>query len=369
MTHSLYRLYRPKKLEDLLGQEQVTKVLKNAAAADALGHAYLFYGTRGTGKTTAARILAKIACCMKRAEDSKFLKTGEPCNKCQACTEIDAGRGIDVVEIDAASNNKVEQIRELIEGVRTAPTSYKYKVIILDEVHMLALSRGSFHALLKTLEEPPAHALFILATTEYDKVPATIMSRCQRFHFQKLPISIIAEKLTGITKEEKISADTGAIEMIAALADGSLRDAESLLSQMASFKEKITIEVIEQHLGKLGFTNVAALAQEILSGNLKTSLARVREIQEAGYNVVDLTKELIHYLRRVLTLKYNPDLKEEFKKELTGAELAEVVKHAGLIDPAKHIPLIKSLITSYSQMRYSPFATIPLEIALIEHLK
>lgn len=231
------------------------------------------------------------------------------------------------------------------------------------------LSKGAFNALLKTLEEPPAHAIFILATTEYDKVPATIMSRAQRFHFRRLALSFIIEKLTSIVKAEKLKVDADAIELIAALGEGSLRDAESLLSQITSLKDEVSVETIEKHLGKLGFNRVAALADLILAGNLKGALARIGEINEGGFNITDLTKELIHYLRRVLTLKYNPDLESEFKKELTGKELEQVKTHATKLDAAKHIPLLKALITAYSQMRYSPFAAIPLEVALIEHLK
>ena len=366
MTASFYRTYRPKKLEDLLGQEQVTTVLKNAASAGKLGHAYLFYGPRGTGKTTAARLLAKIACCATRAKDAKFRAKGEPCNDCTVCNEIDSGHGIDVIEIDAASNTGVDNVREIIEGVRLVPSSYPYKIVIFDEVHML--SKGAFNALLKTLEEPPAHAIFILATTEYDKVPATITSRSQRFHFRKLALNFIIEKLKSIVKAEKLKVSDDALELIAALGEGSLRDAESLLAQITSLKEDVELETVEKHLGKLGFNRIAALADLILTHNLKGALARISEINEGGYNVTDITKELIHYLRRVLTLKYNPDLETEFKKELTAKELEQVKTHAKLLDPAKHIPLLKSLLTAYSQMRYSPFAAIPLEVALIEHL-
>ncbi len=367
MSSSFYRTYRPRTLADILGQEQVTAVLQQAAATNKLGHAYLFYGTRGSGKTTAARILAKLACCATRATDEKFRTKGEPCNHCTACNEIDAGRGIDVIEIDAASNNGVDNVREIIDGVRLAPSSYPYKIIIFDEVHMM--TKQGFNALLKTLEEPPAHAIFILATTDFEKVPPTITSRTQRFHFRKLALSFIIDKLKSIVKAEKLKVDDDAIELIAALGDGSLRDAETVLSQITSLKETVTTEVVEKHLGRLGFSRVAGLADLVLAQNLKSALEKVSEINEGGYNITELTKELIHYFRRVITLKYNPDLEVEFKKELTTKELEQIKAHAKTADSTKLISLIKSLITAYSQMRYSPFASIPLEVALIEQMK
>ena len=342
-------------------------MLKNAASSNKLSHAYLFYGPRGTGKTTAARILAKIACCFTRRDNEKFRAKGEPCNDCQACNEIDAGRGIDVIEIDAASNTGVDEIRNLKEGIRLSPSSYPYKVFILDEAHML--SKSAFNALLKTLEEPPAHAIIILATTEFDKVPATITSRTQRFHFKKLALDLMVGKLESIVKSEKLKVSADALEFIAALAEGSFRDAESLLDQVTALSSDVDLPLVEKTIGKVGFNRTSELADYILKTDLKAALNYILKINEGGYNVVDLTKELVHYFRRVLTLKFNPDLETEFKKELTSKELEQIKFHVKIADSTKLIALIKSLIRSYSEMRYSPFATIPLEVAIIENLR
>lgn len=367
MSLALYRKYRPKSLSDLLGQENVITVLKNAAIHDRIGHAYLFYGTRGTGKTTVARLLAKLINCETRQTDKKFHDKGEPCNTCRPCTEIDSGRGIDVVEIDAASNTGVDEIRNLKEGIRLSPSSYKYKVYILDEAHML--SKSAFNALLKTLEEPPAHAIFILATTEYDKLPSTIVSRTQRLHFKKLTVEQVVEKLEGITKKEKLKVDADALELIASLAEGSLRDGESLLDQLSALTEHIDIATVEKTLGQVGFGRTSKAADLILKADMKGILALISEMNESGYNVTDLNKELIHYFRRALTLHVSPELETQFAKEFTKKELADLKAHAALINPQKHTPLIRALIEAYSQMRYSPFASVPLEVAIIEYLK
>ncbi len=333
MALAIYRKYRPKLLADLLGQENVVTVLQNAAKADRVGHAYLFYGPRGTGKTTAARLLAKIINCETRARDKKFKEKGEPCNRCRPCLEIDAGRGLDVVEIDAASNTGVDEIRNLKEGIRLAPSSYAYKVFILDEVHML--SRSAFPALLKTLEEPPAHAIFILATTEYDKIPATIKSRTQRLHFKKLTIEQMVKKLELIVKNEKLDVSSEALELIAALAEGSLRDAESLIDQLTSLKTSVDLKTVEKSLGQVGFIRTSKLADYILKSDLDAALKYINELNESGYNIVDLTRELIHYLRRVLTLKVSPNLESVFSKELTKKELADIKVHSALLDEKK----------------------------------
>ncbi|MEK7590368.1 MAG: DNA polymerase III subunit gamma/tau [Patescibacteria group bacterium] len=367
MALAIYRKYRPKKFEDCVGQDEIVKVLQNAARKDKLAHAYLFCGPRGSGKTTMARLVAKIANCETRKNDSKFKEKGEPCNKCASCSEIDSGRALDVVEIDAASNRGIDEIRSLKEGITFSPTSRDYKVFIIDEVHML--TGPAFNALLKTLEEPPEHAILILATTEYDKIPATIASRSQKFYFRKLSLKEIIQKLSRIIKTEKLNVAADATELIAATAEGSLRDAESLLDQLASMEKEITLESVEKIIGQVGFVKTAKLADYILNNQLKEALEHLSKISDGGYNIVDLNKELIHYLRRVLALRVDSSLENLYKNELTGNELEQIKKHSEILDPKKHINLLKSLIRAYSEMRYSPFAIVPLEIAIIECLQ
>ncbi len=372
MALALYRKYRPKTLSDVLGQDTIAKILKNAGRLDRLAHAYLFYGSKGSGKTTTARIIAKLANCQTRASDPKFKEKGEPCNKCEACLEIDKGRALDVVEIDAASNRGIDEIRDLKESIRVSPSSFKYKVYIIDEAHQL--TKDAFNALLKTLEEPPSHAIIILVTTEFEKMPATIISRTQIFHFKKLSLQIIIGKLKKMAKEEKIPINDEALEMIAASGGGSFRDAESLLDQIASIGKEtkdplIDVDDVEKTIGQVSFTRTSELANLIIKNDLAGALKYVSEIGEGGHNTVLFTKNLIHYFRRILALKFSPELEKMFLKELTDNELQNIKKHSKEIDAQKTINLIKLLIRAYSEMRYSPFVLVPLEVAIIENLR
>ncbi len=368
MSFAVYRRYRPQTVSELLGQEAITETIKNAAATDRLAHAYLFYGQRGCGKTSMARIVAKLANCEKRLTDPEFKKSGEPCNECRICKEINEGRALDVIEIDAASNRGIDEIRALKEGIRLSPTSYKYKVFIIDEVHQL--TKEAFNALLKTLEEPPAHAIFILATTEYEKIPATILSRVQRFGFKKASVKKIVEKLSMIAKDSKINIKEDALTLIASAADGSFRDAESLFDQVTSMEDKeITLTEVESILGKTGEKRIIEFTDKLIRNDLKGAIEFLHSADESGYNLIQLTKDTIHWLRRALVLSLNPRIENLFKEEM-GDDSFQILKaQSKELNPQKTAELTKALIKTYSEMRTSPFAIISLEIFLAENLK
>lgn len=367
MALAIYRKYRPHTFEDLLGQELISRILKNAASQNKFAHAYLFSGPRGSGKTTAARLIAKVANCRTRQKDEEFAKKGEPCNHCSACVEIDQGQALDIIEIDAASNRGIDEIRNLKESVRLSPTSFNKKVFIIDEAHML--TKEAFNALLKTLEEPPEHIIIILATTEFEKIPATIVSRTQQFHFKKISLMDIKSKLKKIAESEKLEVSSGALELISASAEGSFRDAESLLDQLLSFGyQKIGIDEVEKMVGKVTFSKIAAFAETLLKGQIDKTLKNLAEIEDDGYNLVQFNKDLIHYLRKALVLKFEPSLEKSFREELTPEALEKLKNHTELVKE-KHLELLKSLIKAYGQMRYSQFPIIPLEVAIVENLK
>jgi DNA polymerase-3 subunit gamma/tau len=369
MPQALYRKYRPKKLEDVLGQDTNVEILQNAAKAGRLGQAYIFYGARGTGKTTTARLIAKLLNCEKRRSDPKFAALGEPCNECRECLAVDAQNSLDVIEIDAASNRGIDEIRNLKDSIKTSPASGAYKVYIIDEAHML--TGAAFNALLKTLEEPPKHAVIIMATTEFEKLPPTITSRAQRFVFRKQSKVTIMEKLSTIAAAEKITIDPAALELIAAVAEGSFRDAESLLEQISSVDANakgITLDDAERITGRTGLRKVHALAALIVAKDLKGALMNISELNDEGHNLVQFTKDLIHYLRKTLSLSVNPALEATFEKDLTHDEIAAVKKLAAGADTAALVKLIKALIRAYAEMRYSPFAVVPLEVMLVEQL-
>ena len=302
MHKALYRVYRPKTFGDVVGQEHIVKTLKNQIKNNNIGHAYLFSGTRGTGKTSTAKIFARAVNCLNPINE-------EPCNECEICIDTLNDNIMDIVEIDAASNNSVDDIRELRESVKYTPSKAKYKVYIIDEVHML--SQGAFNALLKTLEEPPSYVIFILATTEPHKIPATILSRCQRFDFKRVSSKDIASRMSYICKKENIEAEEKALSLIARNSQGALRDALSILDQCMSFgNEKIEYNDVIELLGTVNIDELFELSQSIIDENTKKSLEILNEFVIWGKDIRNLINDLIDHFRNLMVCKVSKDLDE-----------------------------------------------------------
>ncbi len=302
MHKALYRVYRPKTFGDVVGQEHIVKTLKNQIKNNNIGHAYLFSGTRGTGKTSTAKIFARAVNCLNPINE-------EPCNECEICIDTLNDNIMDIVEIDAASNNSVDDIRELRESVKYTPSKAKYKVYIIDEVHML--SQGAFNALLKTLEEPPSYVIFILATTEPHKIPATILSRCQRFDFKRVSSKDIASRMSYICKKENIEAEEKALSLIARNSQGALRDALSILDQCISFgNEKIEYNDVIELLGTVNIDELFELSQSIIDENTKKSLEILNEFIIWGKDIRNLINDLIDHFRNLMVCKVSKDLDE-----------------------------------------------------------
>ncbi|OIO48116.1 MAG: DNA polymerase III, subunit gamma and tau [Parcubacteria group bacterium CG1_02_40_82] len=362
----LYRKYRPKSFGEVVNQKHIIQTLTNAILLGKVAHAYLFCGPRGTGKTTVARILAKAVNCEERG------KNFEPCNKCPACVEINEGKSMDLIEIDAASNRGIDEIRELREGIRFSPARLKYKVFIIDEAHML--TREAFNALLKTLEEPPSHVIFILATTEVHKMPQTIISRCQRFNFHKFVLSDIVERLKFIAKEEKVKIDKPALELIALNADGAIRDAESLLGQVMAMEDKdITLEEVQTILGTVDISAVVEMVNFILKRDAAGAITFINKIIEEGYDLGQFTKSLINYLRKMMILKTagNQEI-EKFRNliapEFTQEQLATVLEQGQKFSSGDLIKLLRLFIEAENQIKSAVFPQLPLEMVMVELL-
>ena len=351
------RKYRPQVFDDVVGQEHITRTLKNAIAQNRLAHAYLFVGPRGTGKTSTARILAKCLCCVKAP-------TTEPCGVCDPCKEIASGISLDVLEIDGASNNKVDEVRTLTENVRYAPTRGIYKIYIIDEVHML--TPGAFNALLKTLEEPPEHVKFIFATTEVQKVLPTILSRCQRFDLRRIPAPLIAAHLQKIATAEKITLAPDAADAVARGAEGGLRDAESMLDQLVAFcGDTIALDDV---LGIFGFTapeTVARLASGLLNRRTPGTLAVLDEQSEAGKDLMRLMGELISHLRNLLVFQVNP---ASAQAEIGGGADTFHTQSA-LVGTERLLELIDGFAAAENRMKWAPNKKLHFEIALIKAIQ
>ncbi|TWI52861.1 DNA polymerase III subunit gamma/tau [Halalkalibacter nanhaiisediminis] len=352
---ALYRVWRPQQLKDVVGQEHITKTLQNALLQEKLSHAYLFSGPRGTGKTSAAKIIAKAINCEQAP-------VAEPCNQCAACLGITSGSIVDVMEIDAASNNGVDEIRDIRDKVKFAPSEVRYKVYIIDEVHML--STGAFNALLKTLEEPPSHVLFILATTEPHKIPLTIISRCQRFDFKRITNQAIVSRLSHILEHDHVSAEEEALSMIARAAEGGMRDALSLLDQAISFAgETLQLEDVLAVTGAVSQRSLTEIITAIHQGDTVLVLQRLDELLQDGKDPLRFIEDVIYYFRDMLLYKNAPqteDLLERAKVDDEFKQLSEETDFHWLY------ATIESLNASQQEMKWSAHPRIFLELALIK---
>jgi DNA polymerase III subunit gamma/tau len=352
------RKYRPQTFDDLVGQTHVSRTLKNAVAQNRLAHAYLFVGPRGIGKTSTARILAKSLNCAKGP-------TVTPCGECDNCREIAAGNSLDVIEIDGASNNSVEDVRQLRENVRYAPAKGRYKIYLIDEVHML--SSAAFNALLKTLEEPPPHVKFIFATTEPQKVLPTILSRCQRFDLHRIPANLIAQHLQFIAGKEKITLEPAAAHAIARGAEGGLRDAESMLDQLVAFcGEKISESDVLNIFGFTSEQTVVDLTGRILRTETPAAIDLLHQQSEAGKDMMRLMSDLIAYLRDLLVFKAKPDaLSEDVDLEAQKSLAA----HAELITNDRLLEMIDQFAAAEGRMKWAPNKKLHFEVAIIKAIQ
>lgn len=331
---ALYRKWRPSVFEDVKGQEHIVKTLKNQLMAQRIGHAYLFCGTRGTGKTTIAKLFAKAVNCEHPIE-------GSPCNECPTCQAIHRQNSMNVIEIDAASNNGVDNIREIKEQVQYSPTEGKYKVYIIDEVHMLSM--GAFNALLKTLEEPPSYVIFILATTEVHKIPVTILSRCQRYDFKRITVDTISNRLLDLMKKEKIEVEEKAIRYIAKAADGSMRDALSLLDQCIAFYlgKKLTYDNVLEVLGATDSTVFAKLFSAVQERNVEHILSIIEDTIMSGRELTQFVTDFLWYLRNLLLIKIkaeaedildmSTDTIEVLKRQAEMVEVGELMRYVRIV--------------------------------------
>lgn len=350
----LARKWRPQKFDDLVGQESVVKTFKNALTSGKIVHAYLFSGPRGVGKTTSARLLAKALNCTQ-------LTNNEPCGECSSCKAITSGSSVDVIEIDGASNTGVDAVRELRETVKYAPSGSKYKIYIIDEVHML--STPAFNALLKTLEEPPPHVIFIFATTEPKKILPTILSRCQHHAFRRMTKVRIKEQLIKITSAEKINISEPAVEMIAKAADGSMRDALTLLDQACSFSNDITEEELQGLLGLPQTEIVTNLCETILSGDISRTLSIIKELTDRGSDLRQLTRELVENFRNIAIVKVTDDA--EGLLEFTPEDVQKLKQHASTVSIEQLALLLTELLRLEGEVRNAVHPRYTLELGLL----
>ncbi len=347
MHKALYRTYRPKNFNDIKGQDQIVQILQNQIAEGSVSHAYLFSGGRGTGKTSTAKVFAKAVNC-------ETVSGQKPCNECTACKE----GNIDIIEIDAASNNSVDNIRELRENVIYTPSYGRYKVYIIDEVHML--SSGAFNALLKTLEEPPDHVIFILATTEPQKIPATILSRCQRFDFKKIDESVIADVMRDILNELELSFEESALELIASKSDGAMRDALSMLEQALSYKE-ISYENVLSVAGTMDYSAFHSIIEAVSEKKSVKALETLQSIQNAGKNIKVFLSDLIVYCRDMMVFLSGA----EQLLSCSASRLEMISKSSAITDMDTVVQLIEAFSSLENRIKYSPSSNVLIEAEMI----
>ena len=357
---ALYRKFRPDNFEDVKGQDHIVTTLKNQIKADRIGHAYLFCGTRGTGKTTIAKIFAKAVNCENPIE-------GSPCGECPTCKAIAAGASMNVIEIDAASNNSVDNIREIVDEVSYSPAEGKYKVYIIDEVHMLSI--GAFNALLKTLEEPPSYVIFILATTETHKIPITILSRCQRYDFKRITVDTIADRLTELMKTEQVSVEEKAIRYVAKAADGSLRDALSLLDQCIAFHfgQELTYDKVLDVLGAVDVGVFSRLLRNVLERNVLGCIELLEEMIMQGRELTQFVTDFTWYLRNLLLVKTSDNIEDVI--DMSSDNLARLKEEAQMADMEIIMRYIRIFSELSGQLKYSANKRILIEMALIKLCK
>ncbi len=354
----LYRKYRPQSFSEIIGQEHIVKTLTNSIISGNISHAYLFSGPRGSGKTTVARLFAKAINCEK-------LVDAEPCNKCDSCKEIMGSNSLDLMEIDAASHTGVDDIRELISGIKFSPVKSKYKIFIIDECHQL--SKSAANALLKTLEEPPAHAIFILATTEAHKMIPTIVSRCQRFDFKRLQVSEIIKKLGFILNKEQIKFEKPVLSLIALNARGSFRDAESILDKCISFTandKQITVKEIKDLLGIVEVRQISEFVDNLISKKTKEAVTMIHDILGEGVDLQEFTKTLVFYLRQVLMVKINSDFLGQ-DSGLSEEEILKIKEQTGKLSEKEIQHMLELFIDAENKMKYAAILQLPLELAIV----
>ena len=354
---ALYRKWRPTSFEEVRGQDHIVKTLKNQINSGRIGHAYLFCGTRGTGKTSIAKIFARAVNCEHPVD-------GSPCGECSMCRQIAAGASLNVVEIDAASNNGVENIRDIREQVQYPPTDGRYRVYIIDEVHMLSI--GAFNALLKTLEEPPSYVIFILATTEVHKIPITILSRCQRYDFKWISIDTIAGRLAELTQAEQIDVDDRALRYVARAADGSMRDALSLLDQCVAFHfgEKLTYDNVLEVLGAVDNRVFSKLFQAVLASDTKACIREIEEMIIQGRDLSQLVNDFVWYMRNLLIAKTTDEPGDML--DMSEENLAVLKEEAAGVDTETLMRYIRIFSELSGQLRYASQKRILVEIAFIK---